>query len=145
MITCTRRVAFCAGHRVFGHENKCRHPHGHNYVAYFEAEAPRLDTVGRVIDFSVLKELLGGWIDEKWDHAFIYWQDDAPMRNSLFALAGEQGKKPKMYAMPTNPTAENMAEYLLREIAPAVLFATGVRITKVTIEETENCTATAVL
>ncbi len=43
MITATRRVQFCAGHRVHRHESKCRNLHGHNYVAFFTAEAERLD------------------------------------------------------------------------------------------------------
>ena len=64
MISCTRRIQFCAGHRVLGHENKCANAHGHNYVAYISARSNDLDKVGRVIDFSVLKEKIGGWIDE---------------------------------------------------------------------------------
>ena len=54
MITCTRRIQFCAGHRVMGHEGKCRNLHGHNYVVFVTAQADELDSVGRVIDFSVL-------------------------------------------------------------------------------------------
>jgi hypothetical protein len=54
-----RRIAFSAGHRVHGHESKCRHFHGHNYVAYFHALPRRgLDPLGRVIDFGVIKARL---------------------------------------------------------------------------------------
>src|SRR5262249_22784820 len=56
MITATRRIQFAAGHRVFGHEGKCRYLHGHNFVALVTAAADDLDAVGRVIDFGVLKE-----------------------------------------------------------------------------------------
>lgn len=42
---------FCAGHRVVGHENKCRHLHGHNYRVTFYCESQELDGVGRVVDF----------------------------------------------------------------------------------------------
>ena len=62
--SCTRRIQFASGHRVLGHENKCRHIHGHNYVAFIHAEAEQLDSIGRVIDFGVLKDKFGGWIDE---------------------------------------------------------------------------------
>ena len=58
MITCTRRLTFCAGHRVLGHESKCAHPHGHNYVVYVTAEAEQLDDVGRVMVTCVTRGLL---------------------------------------------------------------------------------------
>ena len=45
MITATRRIQFAAGHRVFGHEGKCRWLHGHNFVAFLTAAAADLDAV----------------------------------------------------------------------------------------------------
>ncbi|MEM9557159.1 MAG: 6-carboxytetrahydropterin synthase [Acidobacteriota bacterium] len=136
MIHCTRRVHFCAGHRIWGHENKCAHLHGHNYVALFHAAAGTLDAMGRVIDFSVLKERLGGWIEEHWDHGFLLHQDDAAGRA---ALAGIEGQK--LYLLDRNPTAENLALYLLEEVAPRQLEGLGVEVVKVTLWETENCFA----
>jgi len=140
MITCTRRIQFCAGHRVHLHESKCRNFHGHNYVVFVEAVAPELDSVGRVIDFSVLKQKIGGWIDAHWDHGFLYWQDDSEARVAL-AHIGQQ----KVHVMPANPTAENMAQYLLSTICPKELEGTNVVVRKVTIWETENCYAEALL
>ena len=154
-ISCTRRIQFCAGHRVYGHESKCANMHGHNYVAFFEAEAwaeslddalRNLDHIGRVIDFSVLKEKIGGWIDENWDHGFLFFSEDTAMRD-LFVVNHEligPGAQ-KHFMMPVNPTAENMAWYLLRVQCPALLEGTGVRVRKVTIWETENCFAEATL
>lgn len=138
-ISCTRRIQFCAGHRVHLHESKCRNPHGHNYVAFVEAEAPHLDGVGRVIDFSVLKERVGGWIDANWDHAFICFAMDA----DLVSFFGRTNAK--LHVMPYNPTAENMARYLLHMVCPVVLAGTGVTVTRVTVWETENCFAVAAL
>ena len=137
MITCTRRIQFCAGHRVYDHESKCRNLHGHNYVVFLEAQAP-LDQIGRVIDFSVLKERLGGWIDRYWDHGFLIWENDGPALAAL-AMMPQQ----KLFLMPTNPTAENIAEFLLNFVGPGQLKGTGVRLTKVTVWETENCYAEA--
>ena len=137
-VTCTRRVQFCAGHRVYRHESKCRNLHGHNYVAMLTAEGidRGQDELGRVIDFSVLKEKLGGWIDQHWDHGFIAMADD---REALAALAlmPEQ----KLYVMTSNPTAENMARHLLLDVGPSVLDGTGVRLVRVEVWETENCRA----
>src|SRR4051812_38105417 len=69
-ILAVRRLNFCAGHRVFGHENKCARLHGHNYTVYVHAEGidRPIDGLGRVIDFSVLKERLGAFIDTRMDH-----------------------------------------------------------------------------
>jgi 6-pyruvoyltetrahydropterin/6-carboxytetrahydropterin synthase len=139
MITCTRRFQFCAGHRVFGHESKCANPHGHNYVALVEAEAEQLDSIGRVIDFSVLKERIGGWIEANWDHGFLVYSHDVEMLSALTALNGH------VFVMRQNPTAENIAKYLLAEVGPRVLENTGVVIRSVTVQETENCSAKATL
>jgi 6-pyruvoyltetrahydropterin/6-carboxytetrahydropterin synthase len=136
-ITCTRRIQFCAGHRVHNHESKCRNLHGHNYVAYFDAAAP-LDDLGRVIDFSVLKERIGGWLDEKWDHGFLLWEQDSEAVAIVTQMPGQ-----KLYLMPWNPTAENMARYLLTVVCPRLLDGTGVEITGVRMWETENCYADA--
>jgi len=132
---CVRRIQFCAGHRVYKHESKCAHPHGHNYVAFIHARANELDEVGRVIDFSVLKELVGGWIDERWDHGFIYYSKDESMKE-VFSHTDY-----KHHAMDLNPTAENMAKYLVEEVCPRLMRDTGIEVYKVTLWETENCYA----
>jgi 6-pyruvoyltetrahydropterin/6-carboxytetrahydropterin synthase len=119
------------------HESKCRNLHGHNYVAFFYAEADCLDSIGRIIDFSVLKEKLGGWIDRNWDHTMIVYQDDQEIRNALSMVTFN---KPP-FISDFNPTAENMALYLLNVVSPVELMGTGVRITKVVLFETENCSA----
>lgn len=136
-VTCTRRIQFCAGHRVMGHENKCRNLHGHNYVVLVEAEAP-LDAIGRVIDFSVLKDRIGGWIDRWWDHGFLLAEADDEVRDAVKAVP-----LTKVFALPENPTAENMARFLLNVVAPAELLGTGVTVTSVVVWETENCYAEA--
>ena len=139
-ITAVRRLQFCAGHRVLNHEGKCAHFHGHNYVVLVHAEAPALDDVGRVIDFSVLKERVGGWIDFMWDHAFIAFDKDDEAVRALSRL-----KSNRWFPLPLNPTAENLARYLLDPICPLVLEGTGVRVVKVEVWETENCKAEASL
>lgn len=139
MLTCTRRIQFCSGHRVLNHESKCANPHGHNYVALVTAHALELDAIGRVIDFSVLKEKVGGWIDEHWDHTFIRYEKDEAM---ALALSHVASPKP-VFVAPFNPTAEEMARHLLDTVCPEVLAGTGVVVTKVVLWETENCYAEA--
>ena len=140
-IQAVRRIQFCAGHRVMGHEGLCACLHGHNYVAFFHAEADDLDSVGRVIDFGVLKEKLGGWVDEYWDHGFVYFADDAEVAEIFVRQVPEH----KRFVLPYNPTAENMARYLLEVVGPEQLAGAGVRLVKVVLWETENCFAEVTL
>lgn len=154
LVTCTRRIQFCAGHRVMGHENKCAHPHGHNYVVMLTASAT-LDNIGRVIDFGVLKDKLGGWINENWDHGFLVNQADEAMIcaletfNTIAAQITDRqiskAPKYKRFLMPDNPTAENMAKFLLERVCPDLLEDLGVVVTHVRVWETENCYADASL
>lgn len=135
-VTCTRRLHFCAGHRVYGHEGKCKYLHGHNYVVYIEASAPGLDKIGRVIDFSVLKEKIGTWIDENLDHKFILWSADKEAISAVRKINGQDA----IYVMDQNPTAENIGRLLL-EIGNDLLKVANVTIDSVVVEETENCKA----
>ena len=141
MITCSRRIQFCSGHRVLNHETKCANPHGHNYVLWIHARAPQLDSLGRVVDFSVLKSTIGEWVDRFWDHTFIINQDD----HDLIKVLEPHHKNKPLWIAPFNPTAENMAKYILEIVAPDHLAATGVEVYHVELFETENCKADAKL
>lgn len=134
MRTCTRKIAFDSGHRVMNHESKCANLHGHRYVVEITARAANLDEIGRVIDFSVLKERVGGWIDKHWDHRFLLFDDDPTLRDYA-------GEKIGIVRVPFNPTAENMAQYICTKVSPAVLESTGVEVCHVRVHETTNCYA----
>lgn len=140
-ITCTRKIHFSSGHRVLGHEGKCANPHGHNYYAHIVAEAKSLDELGRVIDFSVLKEKIGSWIDHHFDHTFLVFEKDHEM---IEALKNIKSSKPP-FICPFNPTAENIANYLLTVVCKNVLEDSNVTVTKVIVYETDNCYAEAKL
>lgn len=135
-ITCTRKLTFDAAHRVMLHESKCRHLHGHTYVAEITAHACQLDSLGRVVDFSVIKELVGGWVDEHWDHGTIINNKDSALREYL------ERNAMKHFLLEGNPTAENMAAVLL-DYANRLLSDTGVAVTHVRLHETPNCWADA--
>ncbi len=140
-IRCVRKLHFCAGHRVMNHESKCATPHGHNYDVHIYAEADQLDSLGRVIDFSVLKEKIGSWIDLYWDHNFLVYEQDVGLIQAL--LSAPRVKDP--FICPFNPTAENIAHYLLTSVCPEQLKGTDVRVPKVVLYETINCYAVAEL
>lgn len=154
MIIASRYHDFSCGHRVVGHESKCAYLHGHNYRVHFHvAPLDMLDSVGRVLDFSAIKDRLCEWLEENWDHKFLAWDHD-PLIIPLAARAyrteesGEidsvcQMLQESLVLVPFNPTAENMAEYLLHVIGPAQLQGTGTRLVRVVVEETRKCSAEA--
>ncbi|EOT2573878.1 6-pyruvoyl tetrahydropterin synthase family protein [Shigella sonnei] len=165
--TVIRSHEICAGHRVVGHESKCRHLHGHNYKFHFKV-APKhgcgkvvtrgklvedgLDNVGRVIDFSVVKTTLCQWLEDNWDHKFLHWEHDSVI-NSLIVVASTEFARENnlvkdedydpfvnsLVALPFNPTAENLAAYMVDVIGPQLLDQYGVELVECTIEETSKC------
>lgn len=155
IITATRYHDFSAGHRVFGHENKCSGLHGHNYRIHFECvgENAPVDGIGRVLDFGVINSLLCAWLEQNWDHKFLLWVNDPlaasfnrvpkEFEASAAALVESQKAAASIVRVPFNPTAENMAAYLLHTIGPQRLQDTGVTLRRVIVEETRKCSATA--
>ena len=117
-LTIMKRIRFSAGHRLLGHGGKCEFFHGHNYVAEFfvSAAGDDVDDVGRVMDFADLKNLLKTWIDDHWDHSFLVHEAD---ENAIRALS--MVEPCRYFVLPCNPTAENMARYLLEEVCPQLL------------------------
>lgn len=134
MITVERYHDISTGHRVYGHEGKCAHLHGHNYRIHFKVSGEK-DSVGRVLDFSLIKSKLCMWLEKNWDHKFLLWKDD-PAVAQVFAVDPEG-----LVLAPFNPTAENMAQYLVEVIGPEQLEGTGCKLIEVKIEETAKCSA----
>lgn len=138
MTSVIRRLEFDAGHRLPGHEGKCRNVHGHRYAVEVECTADMLDVVGRVVDFGVVKQLLGGWIDDNLDHAFMADFHD----HGLVTWLQDNGQRFYVFAPGCPPTAENLAALLL-DRARSLLAAHGVDVVSVRVWETPNCSAVA--
>ena len=136
MLTVTRRIEFDAAHRLRNHESKCRFVHGHRYVCEASVTAEKLDAVGRVIDFGIIKEKLGGWVDTHWDHTLILEEPDHALGEMVDGHTGQT-----TFYLPYPPTAENMARYLLEIVCPALFADAGVRCTQIRLYETPNCHA----
>ena len=81
---------FCASHILVGHEGKCRHLHGHTWKVEVIIKSEKLDAVGRVVDFSVVKKELREFLDTI-DH--VHLNDLPPFKD-------------------VNPTTENLAKYI---------------------------------
>lgn len=185
MHTVIRSHEICAGHRVVGHESKCRHLHGHNYVFHFKVQplpevnsvaigkatrTPKgykptyrdvkspgaLDAVGRVVDFSVVKTTLCQWLEDNWDHKFLHWKKDLLIEGLKEVLARDcihinpffegtetvlerDAFRDSLVPLPFNPTAENLAQYMVDVIGPQLLSEHGVELVSCVIEETSKC------
>jgi 6-pyruvoyltetrahydropterin/6-carboxytetrahydropterin synthase len=122
------------GHRVYQHESKCAHLHGHNYRVHFTCEAESLDNIGRVIDFSDMKSRLCMWLEDNWDHKTLIWKND-PWAKVLPEI------DPTIVIVPFNPTAENIAQHLVEVIGPQQLAGTGIKLVHCDVEETRKCSA----
>ncbi|NGM65917.1 6-pyruvoyl trahydropterin synthase family protein [Sphingobacterium sp. SGR-19] len=136
MILAERYHDISCGHRVVGHEGKCRFLHGHNYRIHFTVAADQLDEIGRVVDFSVIKTTLCAWLEEHFDHKFLIWEKDE-LLPQLQEVAGDS-----LVVVPFNPTAENIAQYLVEHIGPQQFKDYPVRLVACKVEETAKCSAT---
>lgn len=138
-VSIMKQVKFCAGHRLVGHEGKCANLHGHNYIAQIFVTGNEVDHLGRIVDFAVINRLFKGWIDQHWDHGMLLWDQDREAIEALNTL-----EISRVFLLPYNPTAENMARYLLFEVAPELLDQIAgyqVTVTRVIVWETENSAA----
>jgi 6-pyruvoyltetrahydropterin/6-carboxytetrahydropterin synthase len=126
----TREINFCYGHRLLNYDGKCRHLHGHNGRAVITIEAPQLDALGMVMDFSRIKKVVNTWIDETLDHRMLLHRDD-PVLPTLRQM-GEP-----VHVMDVNPTAENIAKLIYEFTA-----SQGFPVVEVQLWETESCFAT---
>lgn len=132
--TVTRKHEIHTGHRVYGHDGKCKHLHGHSYVIYFHCQSIGLDHMGMVVDFGIIKATLCKWLDDNYDHRMLIWEKDE-LSHILPQL------DPSVVIVPYNPTAENIAYHLLTDVAPKLLSGTCIYLNQVTVEETSKCQA----
>jgi 6-pyruvoyltetrahydropterin/6-carboxytetrahydropterin synthase len=129
MYRVTREIQFCYGHRLLDYDGKCRHLHGHNGRAVITLATADVDHLGMVLDFSRLKQIVGGWLDETLDHRMLLHEADPAL-----PFLRQQGEP--VYVMKVNPTAENIARLIYDYTA-----AQGFPVVEVQLWETENCYA----
>ncbi len=106
---------FASAHTLRDYPGACSRMHGHNWKVETEVEASALDEVGMAVDFKQMKAAARE-VGERLDHRYL---------NEL-----EPFDK-------INPTAENIAAYMYREIA-ARLNSDTVKVCAVTLWETDR-------
>lgn len=146
-IRCTRKVEWDMAHRVPSHDGKCRHLHGHRYVA--EVTLRLVDGAvrstgaerGMVADFGNVKAVLGALFVDAWDHALMLSSTD-PLVAYITAAATPRDTV-RLVTITGTPTAEVLADYILRAVA-AHYAGSGIEADRVRVYETPNCWADAV-
>ncbi len=130
MYSVTKRIDFCYGHRLLNYDGVCKHPHGHNAVAEIEVRSASLDARHMVCDFSDIKRVVKGWIDQELDHKMILHRDDPLLP------AFQQHDEP-VFVVDENPTVEHIA-YLIFDQTQRL----GFPVVRVTVWETPTSFAT---
>ncbi len=106
---------FASAHSLRDYPGECRRLHGHNWKVEIEITARKLDKLGMVIDFKNVKAAakeVTGMLDHR------YLNDIEPFDN-------------------INPTAENIAAFLFKELAKKLNDKT-IKVKAITLWETER-------
>jgi 6-pyruvoyltetrahydropterin/6-carboxytetrahydropterin synthase len=90
---------FSSAHQLRGYKGKCENLHGHNYRIEIYARGRELDNIGLLVDFGELKDAADEVV-QYLDHRNI---------NELQPFDEE-----------LNPSAENLARYILERVASRV-------------------------
>ncbi|MFN2381661.1 MAG: 6-carboxytetrahydropterin synthase QueD [Guyparkeria sp.] len=93
--TLTTEVDFAAAHRLHGYDGNCARLHGHNWRVVIEVTGQKLDEVGMVVDFKVIRARARE-IAKGLDHAYL---NEVPPFDAV------------------NPTAEHLAGYFHQALA----------------------------
>ena len=106
---------FASAHTLRDYPGACSRMHGHNWKVELEAVATRLDDVGMGVDFKVMKQAARE-IGDRLDHRYL---------NELEPFTK------------INPTAENIAAYMYKEIS-VLINSDTIKVTALTLWETER-------
>jgi 6-pyruvoyltetrahydropterin/6-carboxytetrahydropterin synthase len=117
----TKSVEFCYGHRLLNYQGKCQHLHGHNGLVEVDVIGSRLDELGMVVDFGLVRDLIKGWIDANLDHRMLLCQDDP-----IVPILEDMGEP--MFVMESNPTAEAISKLIYQEANKQGLNVSEVRL-----------------
>jgi len=111
-------AGFAAAHTLRFYKGKCERLHGHNWKVEVTLQGGELDKIGVVYDFTELKKVLNGVIEEL-DHRNL--NDVTGFKN-------------------INPTSENIARYIYMRMKHD-LAGTSAKLLKVKVWESDTSAA----
>ena len=139
----SRKGNFDSGHRVMNEKFKCFNVHGHTYLYELVFEFDSMEDIGYNIDFKEIKRVGCQWIDDFLDHGMILNPQDSVIILTCRTL------KSKFWLMSLNgqdeycnPSVENIAKEVFLAIDYLFYGHKGLKLYKVIIYETPNCSTT---
>ena len=105
---------FEAAHRIAGYKGKCDRLHGHSWTVEAAVTGTRLDELGMLVDFKLVKGRLRELL-ETLDHMFL---------NDL-----------EPFSAGINPTSENIAKYIYSEMAKAEFLTEDIKLKHIQVWE----------
>lgn len=121
MYTLKVEGAFEAAHMIHGYPGKCARLHGHNWVVEAVVKGNELDELGMLVDFKIIKKALNETLD-LFDHRYL---------NEL-----------EPFASGVNPTAENLARIIFKELESHTCFARDSILAAITVFESPKSSVT---
>jgi len=112
--------SFASAHQLREYKGQCERLHGHNWRVEVTVEGNELNDQGLLLDFKGIKGALSP-ILQGLDHTFL---NELP------------------YFQERNPTSENLAFFIFKEMEEALKTYPGIRVKEVTVWESEKARAT---
>ncbi len=137
----TKRMRTETGHRLVDYDGRCAHLHGHSYLweVTVRSHGDPVDYRGMVVDFKDLKDVMIKVLDPL-DHCMILHGEKDPLvrlaqsneilLTDILAPSNADVHR-RVWLVPFNPTAENLAKWAFDEIQnhlPAPISVTRVRV-----------------
>ena len=113
------RNGFSAAHQLRGYRGSCENLHGHNWKVEVAVKAERLDEVGIGLDFRTIRQVT----------------------QEVLATLDHQNLNELEPFREINPTSENLARWLFQGLSRR-LNAPGIKVSQITVMETDLCSAT---
>lgn len=119
MYELTVRAEFEAAHIIENYPGKCARLHGHNWIVEAQVIGDKLNELGILIDFKILKDELKKVLDE-FDHQYL---------NELEIFSDK------------NPTAENLAKIIFEKFSANKIF-TDAKLSAIKVYESPKSCVT---
>jgi 6-pyruvoyltetrahydropterin/6-carboxytetrahydropterin synthase len=123
------------GHRLPFHKGLCRNIHGHSYKMSVEITG-NLNKNGMIIDFFDLNKIVKPII-EKYDHAFLCWNNDKRVKDFLVR------NKMKRVLVDYHSTVENICNDFIEKISGKLSRVKGHKFEELTVKIFESPNAFA--